>query len=138
MKYIALLSVLLVGLSAQADLPDYEILDCRGKHSFSNATLYLDSTRYVKGSNFSAAVGASLVYNYSGTMGMTCTGMIKGADIDVACVGFYNGQKDDVAYVEFKTLEDGSYKAIWKTSKWYDSIQIETICERKIDKHRRN
>ena len=137
MKYIALMSALLVGMSAQA-LPDYEILECKDGIAFAQATLYLDSTSYVKDSGFSKAVGASLVYNYSGTMGMTCTGMIKGDNVDVACVGFYNGQKDDVAYVEFKTLEDGTYKAHWKTSKWYDSISMESTCTRKVDKHRRN
>lgn len=131
MKQLIIITMtLLFGITAQAR-SKYELLYCddinKGdENRLGVAQLLLDSTGYKEGSGFSKPVEARLHYLYTYSRDMTCIGTVRNELIDVKCVGFYHS--NELSMVEFKTLEDGSYKAFWTTSQIYGSQKIESDC----------
>lgn len=129
MKTIAIvLSSLLVWSSAQAEELPIKKLQC-GQPAFESATIEINPNGYIPGSNMISGQNARLVYNYSSTQGMVCTGT-KVDDID--CVGFWWFPSKEVAHLKLRK-EKKKIVALWRTNHQYGSIEMKTICEEVVE-----
>lgn len=126
-KNIVLLTCVL-GLSWNAFArPDKEVLVC-AEDSFHNLGMIrveLDSTGYAKSSGYTNPVSASIIYNYSGTKNMVCTGEIRFDSYNIKCAGYY--WSDDLTELKISNVGN-QILAEWTTSIHYGNQKMITPC----------
>lgn len=130
MKTVAMiLTSLFVWSSAQAaeELP-IKKLQC-GQPAFESAYIELNPNGYDPSYNIVRGQNARLIYNYSSTENMVCTGSKVG---DIDCVGFWSFPSKEVAYLQLRK-EGKKIVALWRTNQLYGAIEMKTICEEVVE-----
>ncbi|MGE4133315.1 MAG: hypothetical protein AB7F86_16855 [Bdellovibrionales bacterium] len=120
---LILVGAFCVNVMAQS-LPKEKLI-CEVQNEFGSVSAVLDPRSFTPGSGYRDLVQSRIIYNFSAVSQMVCEGMVKGADINVNCVGYYSGR--EITEVLFRT-ENGIIMAHWQTNRAYGSVPMHTPC----------